>query len=144
MSRIGLLNILFGFTVILLASSAGFFLATEAEKAFLLDVKSLSSWEYTLFKSAHGHFNLFGILHILLGLTLPYSRWKAKFLLWQFGGLALGTLTMGGLLFLRASLGAVSHWQEGLGIVIGVNLSFALLAIASHCYALLLNFLRHQ
>src|SRR3989338_11119514 len=118
MPRIGIANILIGFTVVVIASCGGFFLATEADKAFLLDKQILESWQYTLLKSAHGHFNLFGMLHILMGLSFPYSKISSRIQFLQTCGLFLGTLTMGILLFYRAFSG-VPLGRDILGIVIG-------------------------
>ncbi len=135
MSKVGILNIFIGFVVVVLASCGGFFLVTDAEKAFLYDKEFLLSWQYTLFKSAHGHFNLFGILHILMGLSLPYSKLNKSRHIYQTVGLFVGTLTMGVLLILRGFLG-VSKGLDGLGVVIGINLSLALIALITHCYGL--------
>ena len=141
MPRIGIVNILIGFLAILLASCGGFFLATEADKAFLLNQQLLSSWQYTLLKSAHGHLNLFGMLHILVGLSIPYSKLSKTFLFVQTGGLFLGTLTMGVFLLFRAFAG-LPQGSDIFGIFIGVNLSAALGALVLHCYGLSLKLFR--
>ena len=136
MSRIALTNMFFGFLAIIIASLGGFFLASDANKAFLINRELLQSWEYTLMKSAHGHLNLFGILHILMGLTMPYSVSSKTIHIAQSIGLGLGTLTMGILMFFRARLN-IPQGSDLLGIVIGVLLMTALCALGLHSYGLL-------
>jgi hypothetical protein len=138
MPKIGIANILIGFIVIVIASCGGFFLATDADKAFLIDKNILSSWQYTLFKSAHGHFNLFGMLHILMGLSLPYSLLSRRWKILQSCGLFLGTFTMGALLVLRGYT-EISGGLDLLGIIIGINLMAAVCALIIHCYGLALK-----
>lgn len=141
MPRIGIVNILIGFFAILLASCGGFFLATEADKAFLMDKQLLNSWQYTLLKSAHGHLNLFGMLHILVGLSIPYSQLSKSYLVVQTCALCMGTLTMAVLLLSRAFSG-IPEGQDLLGIFIGINLTAALGSLILHCYGLSLKLLR--
>lgn len=141
MSRIGIANILLGFLVIIIASCGGFFLATDADKAFLIDKEILSSWQYTLFKSAHGHLNSFGILHILMGLSISYSQLSIRWLWMQSIGLFLGTFTMGALVFARAYTG-VPQGLDVLGVVIGVLLMCSLISLCMHCYGLALKLSR--
>lgn len=138
MQRIALVNMIFGFSAIILASLGGFFLATDADKAFLMNKELLQSWQYTLFKSAHGHLNLFGILHILIGLTMPYSKLPLRLLNMQSLGLMIGTLCMGFLLIFRGYLG-ISEGLDILGITIGICLSIALLALIVHCSGLIMK-----
>jgi hypothetical protein len=135
MGRLGLLNMTIGFVVLTFAAAAGAFVATEITTAFLKDPETLNAWGAVLRRSAHGHANLFGVLHIAFGLTLPYSRLSARVKTMQTGGLLLGTLAMGVGLLVRAAAGAT----EGLDAVevgLGVCLSAALLALASHAAGL--------
>ncbi len=136
MSRIALGNILFGFVIIIFCSLGGFFLATDAEKYFQIDKTLLVTWQYTLFKSAHGHCNLFGILHILMGLTLPYSHLKSHYHIAQSFGLALGTLTMGVLMVIRGLHGIPSSAYDSMGITIGTFLSLAVGALMLHSFGI--------
>ena len=68
----------FGFFVIVLAACLGTFLVRQVEVYEETRQELLSSWGYLLLKSSHGHTNLFGILHILFGLSLPYSYFSIK------------------------------------------------------------------
>lgn len=136
MPRLSLANFLIGFVAITLAFSGGFFIVTDAEKAFLHDPALMTSWQYTLLKSAHGHLNLFGYLHILFGLTLPYTGLSQRVKLWQTLGFLLGTLSMGVLLFLRAYNMPVLEAVDWLGGAIGGFLSLSLAALLVHCYGL--------
>ncbi len=142
MSRIALANIFFGFVVIVLSSLAGFFLATEAEQAFLTDKHLVMAWEYTLFKSAHGHCNLFGLLHIAMGLSMPYARLSSRWQLIESGGLFLGSFTMGCLMMVRSLRGIPTPGSDWLGICIGLLLSASLAALLIHSYGLAKKLLR--
>ena len=73
MPRIATGNMLIGFIFIFLSASAGLFLSTEHVRAHVNGGAELTSWWIQLSSSAHGHTNLFGMLHVLLGLTMPYS-----------------------------------------------------------------------
>lgn len=141
MQKIGIINILLGFITIVVSSCMGFFLVADAEKAFLVDTQILSSWSYTLFKSAHGHFNLFGMLHILMGLSFPYSKLPYRWLILQSLGLLMGTLTMGGLVLIRARIPPPQS-LDLLGILIGCFLVCSLLSLMTHCYGLGLKVFR--
>lgn len=141
MPRLALLNMALGFLILFLAASAGAFVSFDMTQAFLHDAKQLHSWQSTLLQSSHGHTNLFGILHILFGLTLPYSPLAARWKVLQTGGFALGVLAMGPLLMLRA-YGGVSDSFDALGLTIGLGLSAALASLATHMAALFLKLLR--
>jgi hypothetical protein len=135
MPKIGLINMLIGFCTLFIAASAGAFISFDLTQAFLKDPALLHVWEITLMKSAHGHTNLFGILHITLGLTLPYSPWPEKWKVAQTIGLFAGVIAMGPLMMIRAYLGPTDSF-EPVGLFIGACLSLALLAIASHAAGL--------
>lgn len=141
MPRLGILNMALGFLVLFLAACAGAFVSFDMTEAFLKDASQLHTWQATLLSSAHGHTNLFGLLHIAFGLTLPYSplasRWKAL----QTFGLFCGVFAMGPLMMIRSAWGP-SESLEGIGLVIGLFLSLALLTLASHSAALLYRFVR--
>ena len=77
MPRIGLLNMVVGFIFIFLSASAGFFLLQSIRVFIIRDNTELLSWWVQLSASAHGHTNLFGMLHILFGLTF-YSVLNLK------------------------------------------------------------------
>lgn len=139
MPRLGILNFIIGFAVIFLAACAGSFIAFDLTEGFLKDPKILSSWQMALLKSAHGHSNLFGILHILFGLTLVYSPFSNKLKVLQTIGFTLGTLAMGPGMMIRA-YGGPSESLDVIGIMIGVGLSGAFLSLLSHCGALAYRF----
>ncbi len=141
MPRLGVLNIAIGFTVLFFAACAGAFVSFDLTEAYLRNVDQLHSWQNVLLSSAHGHTNLFGILHVLLGLTLPYSRLEAKWKAMQTAGLFSGVIAMGPLMMIRSASGP-SESYEGIGLVIGVFLSAALITLASHAAALLYRFAR--
>ena len=135
MPRIGLLNMIFGFCVLAIAAAAGAFVATDLTQGFVHDKAMIDSWQLMLDKSAHGHTNLFALLHICFGLTLPYSRWKAPFKMAQTAGLMLGTLAMGPGMMVKARI--LPHdGNNVIDIIIGGMLSAALAALISHCIGL--------
>lgn len=131
MSRLGLVNILIGFTVLFLSASAGAFLANDITAAFLSDKELLNSWQLTLLRSAHGHFNLFGIVHVLLGLTLPYSPWSLLVKKLQTLGFFLATLAIGPGLMVRAYIKPSSE-LDAMGLLVGLCLSLGLVTLLSH------------
>ncbi|RZA13013.1 MAG: hypothetical protein EOP10_30445 [Proteobacteria bacterium] len=141
MPRISLLNMAIGFSVLFLAACAGAFVSFDMTEAFLKDTTQLHNWQATLLASAHGHTNLFAMLHILLGLTFPYSSLSNRIKAWQTGGLFAGVIAMGPLMMIRASYGP-SASLEGMGLLIGALLSLALLTLASHAAALWYRFVR--
>ena len=141
MPRIALLNMALGFLAVFLAACGGVFVANDATNAFLHHPQELQGWQFTLMASAHGHTNLFGMLHILFGLTLPYSGFKGKTHVWQSVGLGLGTLGMSVLMVLRSFV-MPSATSDPLGIVLGIMLGAALVAIGSHTAGLLQKLLR--
>ncbi len=139
MPRLGILNFVIGFGVIFLAACAGSFIAFDMTEGFLSDPKILTSWQLALLKSSHGHSNLFGILHILYGLTLVYSPIPPKYKVLQTVGFTLGTLAMGPGMMARA-YGGPSESLDVIGAMIGIGLSGAFLALISHCGALAYRF----
>ncbi len=143
MPRISQINFVLGFSVIFFAASAGAFIATDLAEQFLRgSALEMLQWQPTIERSAHGHSNLFGILHIALGLTIPYSHLSNKFKFWQTSGLALGTFAMGPLMMIRAALGPIDGYDLN-GLLIGGCLSAALAAIATHTIGLALKLRRH-
>jgi hypothetical protein len=139
--RLGLLNMTIGFALIFLAAALGPFVATEITSGYLRDKALLETWRLLLQKSSHGHTNLFGMLHVAFGLTLPYSALSGRLKKLQTVGLVLGSCAMGPVLLVRAALGPV----DGIDlteIVAGAFLSCALAAIALHAYGLALKTFR--
>ncbi len=137
MSKVAICNMLVGFIVLFLAMCAGAFVATAADEAFLQQKELLFSWAYVLQKSAHGHLSLFGYLHILFGLSIPYSRHSQQVKVWQSGGIFLGTFAMSILMILRSWQGVPS--AEGidyLGALIGICLVAAMLSVLVHIHGL--------
>jgi hypothetical protein len=141
MPRLALFNLTFGFCVLFLAASAGAFIADDLTTAYLKDRAMLETWAMTLTKSAHGHTNLFALIHIAFGLTMAYSALPARIKLLQTIGLGLGTLAMAVLMLVRARLGPTED-LDVVGIVIGVLLSCALAALASHAAGLAAKLLK--
>jgi hypothetical protein len=138
MQKISLVNLIIGFSALFLAMCGGFFISYDAEKAFLYDKTLLASWQYTLLKSAHGHLTLFGVLHVLFGLTLPYSQLGLSSKKLQTLGLFLGSCAMGILMLIRAYYGPKAQFDFS-AIFIGTFLSAATLSIAIHIYGLILK-----
>ncbi|RZA19663.1 MAG: hypothetical protein EOP10_19290 [Proteobacteria bacterium] len=141
MPRLGLLNMAIGFTILFFAACAGAFVSFDLTEAYLRDTTQLHTWRTMLLSSAHGHTNLFGMLHIALGLTLPYSPLSPKIKAWQSAGLFAGVIAMGPLLMVRSAWGP-SESLEGIGLVIGALLSLSLLTLASHSSALIYRFVK--
>ena len=94
MPRVGLLNMCLGFLGLILAGFMGVFNSFDLTDAFLKGEGVISKWELVLFDSAHGHVGLFAMIHILFGLTLPYSNVPPRFWLWQTLGLFCGLVAM--------------------------------------------------
>ena len=125
-----------GFVVIFCSACLGIFIATDISDNFIRHSEDLNSWYNTLRRSAHGHFNLFGIIHILFGLTLPYSIWSFAVKRWQTYFLAFGTLAMGPGLWIRAMV-EPSDQIDGVGIILGLFISLALITMISHAAGIL-------
>ena len=142
MPRIALVNMIIGFAVLTCTVLAGAFLVSAINDGYLHDRSILESWSHLLQKSAHGHSNLFGILHVVFGLTLPYSVYTQRIKIWQTAGLSLGTFAMGPLLVVRSILGPTID-VDMLGVVVGSFLSLSLISLASHTVGMTLKFLRH-
>ena len=121
--RLAIFNMMFGFLVLAVVAAAGAFIATDISDGYLRDKALLETWILLLSKSAHGHTNLFGLIHIALGLTLPYSTFSPRVKLLQTIGLALGTVAMGPIMLIRAYLGPVS----------GIDPTAALLGVMLSC-----------
>lgn len=141
MPRLGLLNMAIGFLVLFFAACAGAFVSFDMTEAFLKNTALLHNWQMTLLASAHGHSNMFGILHILFGLTLPYSQLGPQIKAWQTVGLFAGVVAMGPLMMVRSSWGP-SESLESIGLVIGLFLSCALATLASHSAALIYRLIK--
>lgn len=141
MSRVGLLNIVIGFGVLVFAAASGGFIAFDLTQGFLKDAKLLGSWQHILMQSSHGHTNLFAIIHILFGLTIPYARCPVPVQKLQTLGLSLGTFAMGPGMMIRAYVGPSSSLDPN-GILIGCGLSFALIALLSHFCSLVYRYWR--
>jgi len=135
MNRIAILNMLIGFSAIFLAACAGSFIAFDTTEAFIKDKALLESWQMIMLKSAHGHTNLFGMIHIALGLTMPWSKLSLKIKKLQTIGLSMGTFAMSALMTTKSYMGPANE-LDFLDISIGIFLSAALLSIGLQCYGL--------
>ena len=131
MPKIALINMLIGFSALVLAAAAGAFLSMDLTKNYALDPASIHHWNMLLTKSSHGHFNLFGILHIVFGLTLPYSQWPLRWKQIQTIGLAAGLVAMGPCMLYKASQ-APNLSIQGTDVLIGFLLSASLVALFAH------------
>ena len=143
MSQLSLLNMALGFLVIFLAACGGAFVSFDMTQAYLHDLTQLHTWQLELLKSAHGHSNLFGFLHIALGLTLPYSSLALRWKKWQTMALFAGVLAMGPGMIMRA-LSGPSESFEPLGLAIGFGLSLSLVCLGTHAAALFYRVVRRQ
>lgn len=141
MPRIAIGNMLIGFIFVFMSASAGFFLSTEHTRAHIEGGQMLNSWWLQLSSSAHGHTNLFGILHVILGLTIPYSFQGKGIRVCQTIGLFMGGFAMSFLMFLRAQ-GSPSLEYDAIGILIGVCLSAALVSIGIQIAGLSVKFFK--
>ena len=135
MARLGILNMFIGFMTLFLAACGGTFVAFDLTEGFLRDTSILNTWEMALLKSAHGHTNLFGLLHIAFGLTIPYSPLTERWKFFQTFGIFSGTLAMGPGMMVRAYQGPTES-LDLVGCIIGVGLSFALIALFTHSISL--------
>ncbi len=136
MPKIGIVNMFIGFSIVFLAAAAGSFIATDLTYKFMREQNLTDTWMSLMQKSAHGHTNLFGILHICLGLTMPYSRLKNTFKILQTIGLGLGSFAMSFLMVARGQIIPTENFDY-LGVVIGFCLSAALVSIGSQAVGLL-------
>jgi len=135
-------NMIIGFWWIFLASCGGFFLAEYRHQAFLAATpERLLQWWMVLQKSAHAHTNLFGMLHILMALTFPYSLVASSVKVGQSVGLFLGSLSMSVLLVVR-SYGVPESVFHPLSVLIAMGLSCSLIAIVVHIVGLSLKWYR--
>ena len=127
MSRISIFNMAWGFFLLFVAACGGVFVALRLTEAFV--GQNLSpTWQSVLETSSHGHTSLFGIIHILLGLTIPYDGQTQRVRNLKTCALLCGSVAMGPLMLARASLGPTlsTEWN---GLVIGVALSLALFGL---------------
>ena len=124
----------------LLSACGGAFLSTEVTAAFIHTPDWLHSWDYTLLKSAHNHFNQFGYLMVLFGITLPYSKIPLKYKQAQTIGMIAGCVGMGPCMIWKAAVG-VSDTNHITSVVIGILVSAALCALATHFAGLMAKYL---
>ncbi len=143
MPRLAQFNLTFGFFILFLAAAAGAFIADDMTTGYLKDKAILETWDLLLTKSAHGHTNLFALIHVAFGLTMAHSAFSLRIKLLQTVGLVLGTSAMAVLMLVRAKLGPTED-VDVVGILIGVLLSCALAAIASHAAGLAAKMLRRS
>lgn len=139
MPRLGLANMLIGFALISLAAMGGAFVANDATLALAQDPGLLNTWGYILRKSSHGHTNLFGTLHVLFGLTIPYSKLNLAAKKAQTMGLLCGSLAMSIGMILRAQLSTAAN-ENFLDYAVAAGLALALAALAAHVVGLALPF----
>jgi hypothetical protein len=147
MPRIALWNLFFGFTLICFAAAAGALVANDLTNSFVDAMEATRpaarDWMMTLQASAHGHSNLFGMLHIATGLTMPYARQNHTTRSLVTAGLTLGSIAMGPLMIWRSMIPPARDIDAN-GILIGICLSFALGALATHAAGLWQAFARRN
>lgn len=135
------INIFLGWVVVVAAAAAGTFLSVDIRENMGTDSAVLASWAFRLSRSAHAHTNLFGMLHILFGITESYSALPDRFKMWQTLGLTFGTLAMSVGLLIQSQVLPEESGSWYLEIMLGALLSASLLAMFSHCYGILLRML---
>ena len=135
MSRVAMVNLAWGFFMIFMSGCGGAFVALRASEAFISGPIT-PQWETVLQASSHGHTALFGVIHILLGLTITYARSSLSHDRLKSCAIFAGSFAMGPLLLIRASLGPTLSTELN-GMLMGVALSCALLGILFHAIGLL-------
>lgn len=135
MRRVALINLTIGFFCIFIAACGGVFVALRLTESFVTGVLT-PNWEAALHASSHGHTSLFGMIHIVMGLTMPYARSSDRMDVLKTIGLFSGAVAMGPMMMIRAALGPTlsTDWS---GILVGFGLSLALVAIFFHAISLL-------
>lgn len=129
------MNLIVGFGLVIFAAFMGSFLAWSSADYIQHAPELLDSWQYILLRSAHGHTSLFGILHVLFGLSLTYSALEARVKKLQSLGLFSGSLSMAVLMTIRSVLTEPSS-IDLLGFLVGLLLSLAALSLVSHLYGI--------
>ena len=135
MPRLALFCMMMGFALLAIAGAGGSFIAHEMTGAFLRDKALLDTWRLTLLRSAHGHTNLFGMILVLYGLTMPYARSSLRKRQCETIGLVAGAIAMGPGMMLRAALGPTESLDGG-EIFVGTLLTLSLAALVSHSFSL--------
>lgn len=135
MPRLAQINMFIGFAVLFFAASVGTFIASEITYTYLREKSFIDTWLSLLTKSAHGHTNMFALIHICFGLTIPYSYFGRRINLLQTIGLGCGTFSMSFLMVCRGIKGPVEG-VDMIEVAIGTGLSLALISIASHAIGL--------
>lgn len=147
MPRIALWNMFFGFLVVCIAAAAGPLVANELTNAFMAQAEAGHAagrdWMLTIQSSAHGHMNLFGLLHVLAGLTMPSARQSRRTRLFVTAGISAGVVAMGPLMLWRSYLKPARDLDLN-GVAIGACLALALLALAIHAACLWQAFARRS
>lgn len=137
MPRLALINMVIGFAIIFLSASFGTFIVVELEELFRSAPHLVNDWYMTLLQSSHGHSSLLGMIHILFGLTLPYSQLSATLKFYQTLALIAGSLAMGPILALRATVDG-----DLLVVISGLLLALFLFAIIFHAFGIYLRIRR--
>ena len=147
MPRIALWNLFFGFLLVCIAAAAGPIIANDLTNNFAAQLQDglphSRDWLTTLQASAHGHLNLFGVLHVITGLTMPHARQTHKVRMFVTAGLGAGALAMGPLLLWRSHVTPAREIDPS-GVAIGVLLVFALTALVTHTACLWQAFARRD
>ena len=132
MSKVSLVNILIGWIGLVISAFAGVFIANDLSTEFINHSELSETWKSIILQSAHGHSNMFSMIHILFGLSCSYSDYSNRTKLIQTVMLFLGIIAMGPLLYIRSNIKPTP--EMGLvEISIGICLCLCLLSMCSHC-----------
>ena len=142
MRKMATLNILLGFMLLFFLAMSGLFLRKEVVDQYLTAPEGLQSWRYMLMRSAHGHGNLFAMIQILYGVSLPYSRSKNTARIFQTTGFFLGACAMSVLVFLEAQAKPSAIGWSMNQLCIGTCISAWSIAMVWHSYGLASQFWR--
>lgn len=136
MPRIAIVNMLIGFILIFVSSLSGFFVAYNLGEGFKHDPASLNSWQMIVMAASHGHTSLYGMLHVFLGLTIPYSVLSSRVKVAQTFGVLVGAFSMSVLMMLRMGRLPQATTEDYLGFLIASGLMLSLGALFLHCIGL--------
>ena len=128
-------NLIFGFLALMVAEMVGPFLSFSLRSHYLAHSEILQSWAHAVTRSSHAHLAMFGIIQILVGLTLPYSNWPSRLKVWQTVFLTAGIMGMGPMMFYHSFHQPDGNfsWSE---VFLGILLSLHLVAIIMHIFGL--------
>ena len=129
---------LLGFLLLFVGALGGFFVAYSLGEAYKHNPDAIGGWQLALMAASHGHTSLFGSLHILVGLTMPYCLTSAKTKVFQTIGIIMGAISMSFLMMLRMNQKIPNSVTEDyLGFLISIGLLMSIVALGLQCLGLL-------